>query len=151
MSSHLYRCVECGNIVWASSNFQKPPYCPACGANRNDDENPWTPYNRPSPGESDENAGKEKDDIYHDRNLLACALVDIMSEWTMGGWTPAEEDGDEWAVVWLELPYGQVSWHIPREMAEQLVTRNDNYEYDGHSREEKNDTLTSWVADNCPK
>lgn len=91
--------------------------------------------------EPDENE-KEIDEVYDDRNLLACALVESVGRGTMGGWTPApDEAGDEWAIVWAELRSGQVSWHVERELAEKLVTRNDNYNYDGHTRKEKNDRL----------
>lgn len=88
---------------------------------------------------------KALDDVYRDRNLLACAL----SELVMGGWTPAEEDPDEWAIVWIETPMGQMSWHVPREMAESLATRDDSYDYDGHSRAVKNDRLASWADEGC--
>jgi len=94
---------------------------------------------------------KTTDDVYRDRNLLACALAAEIG-WPMAGWTPAPDgDGDEWAVVWVETPMGQVSWHVPRDLAESLVRRNDDYEYDGHSREIKNDRLAAWAEDGCPQ
>ena len=95
-------------------------------------------------------AEKELDDVYHDRNLLACALVESIG-YPMAGWTPAPDaDADKWAVVWAETPMGQVSWHVPRDLAEWLVTRNDRYDYDGHSRAVKNDRLSGWVNEGCP-
>lgn len=89
--------------------------------------------------------------VYRDRNLLACALAELIG-YPMAGWTPApDDDGEEWAVVFAETPHGQVSWHVPREMAENLVTRNDEYVYDGHDREVKNDRLASWTEDGAPR
>jgi hypothetical protein len=92
---------------------------------------------------------KDIDAVYRDRNLLACALVESCGSGVMGGWSPDETVSDEWAIVWLETPMGQMSWHVPREMANSLVTRNDGYEYDGHDREIKNDRLASWAEEGC--
>ena len=101
--------------------------------------------------DADETDEKEIDAVYDDRNLLACALVESVGEDVMGGWTPAPDtDSDEWAIVWLELPVGQVSWHVPQALAERLVTRNDDYDWDGHTREEKNERLAEWATDGCP-
>ena len=97
--------------------------------------------------------GDEKaiDAVYCDRNLLACAVAKLVG-YPMAGWTPApDEDSDEWAVVWAETPHGQVSWHVPRDLAEQLVTRNDDYDYDGHDRAVKNARLSGWTNEGCPK
>lgn len=90
---------------------------------------------------------KAIDEVYRDRNLLACAVAELAG---IGGWTPAEEDPEEWAIVFAETPMGQVSWHVPREMAESLVRRARSYEYDGHSRDVKNDRMASWVEEGCP-
>ncbi len=92
---------------------------------------------------------KSLTEVYHDRNLLACALAN-MHEAGMAGWTPARDDDPEkWAIVWLSTPLGQMSWHVPREMAEGLVVRNDDYEYDGHTRETKNARLSAWCDEGC--
>jgi len=72
--------------------------------------------------------------VYEDRNLLVCALVEAVSDGVLGGRTPGEEHPDEWAIVWLQTPMGQLLWHVPRELAEGLLTRNDAYEYNGHNR-----------------
>lgn len=84
---------------------------------------------------------------YRDRNLLALAVV-TMTE--LGGWTEDETDSDEYVIVWTETPMGQLSWHAPRETVEGLLPRDDRYEYDGHTREMKNDRLASWIDDGCP-
>lgn len=89
---------------------------------------------------------KGLDEVYEDRNLLACALAESTN---LGGWTPAEEDPGNWAIVFVETPHGQISWHVPRDLAEKLVSRDDGYEFDGHDREMKNDRLASWTEDGC--
>ena len=91
---------------------------------------------------------KDIDEVYRDRNLLACALAESTQ---IGGWTPDDENGDEWAIVFVETPHGQLSWHVPREMAESLVLRADWYEHDGHDRRIKNDRLASWTEEGCPQ
>lgn len=98
--------------------------------------------------ESDEE--KDLEAVYEDRNLLACAVAELLPA-GLAGWTPAPDtDGDEWAIVWIETPSGQMSWHVPRELAERLVPRNDDYEWDGHDRDEKNDRLADWAEQGCP-
>lgn len=98
--------------------------------------------------ESDEE--KDLEAVYEDRNLLACAVAELLPA-GLAGWTPAPDtDGDEWAIVWIETPSGQMSWHVPREFAEDLTARNDDYEYDGHDREAKNGRLADWASRGCP-
>lgn len=87
---------------------------------------------------------KELDEVYHERNLLACAVV--AGHLDHGGWTPAPDaDSEEWAIAWTETPMGLLSWHVPREMAEKYLPRDDRYEYDGHSTPVKNYRLQSWL------
>lgn len=101
------------------------------------------------PSDGHEASTKQIDDVYRDRNLLACAIANML-DYPMAGWTPAPDtDSDGWAIVWAETPMGQVSWHVPRDLAESLVTRCDDYDYDGHDREEKNDRLASWAEEGC--
>lgn len=85
---------------------------------------------------------KPIDSVYRDRNLLACALAQATQ--APSGWKPDPESPNEWAIVWIETPMGQVSWHVSREMAEALAPRQQDVEYDGYSREVKNDRLASW-------
>jgi len=82
--------------------------------------------------------------VYEDRNLLACALtraVDAPSGWK---WDPAEPG---WAVMWIETPMGQVSWHVPRDMALGMGPDPGWADYDGYDREEKNDRLREWITE----
>ncbi len=90
---------------------------------------------------------KEIDEVYDDRNLLACALAQATQ--APAGWKPDPENEEEWAIVWIETPVGQVSWHVPREMAEDLAPPRRDSEYDGYDREVKNDRLASWADKGC--
>lgn len=86
---------------------------------------------------------KDKSAVYHERNLLAVALISARFE--MGypcGWWPDTDDvnGEEWAVVWTNLEQthdSQVGWHIPREMVPEWLPKYDP-EYDGYTTGEKN-------------
>lgn len=90
---------------------------------------------------------KEIDDIYRDRNLLACAFAQATN--APSGWKPDPESPEEWAIVWIETPTGQVSWHVPREMAESLAPPQRDSEYSGYDREEKNERLANWASKGC--
>jgi hypothetical protein len=45
---------------------------------------------------------------------------------------------DDWPVVILHLPQGQISWHM----------QPDTIDYDGHSTEEKNDRICAFIKAN---
>jgi len=87
------------------------------------------------------------DEVYRDRNLLACALAQATH--APSGWKPAPDAGDEWVIVWIETPMGQVSWHVPRDMAESLAPPRRDAEYSGYDRDQKNDVLASWADEGC--
>lgn len=102
----------------------------------------------PSAGEqaSTDSTSKTKQDLYEERNLLALAFLHALEDLAAGstatvetGWWPDHDDvnGEPWAVVWADLPHGQVGWHVPREMVPDWLTRRDP-DYDGYSTAEKN-------------
>lgn len=98
---------------------------------------------------------KSKDDVYRDRNLLAVAFISMFDHLKTeigahhlmcGWWSDTDEvNGEEWAVVWCDLPTGQVGWHVPRELVpDWLPERNPHY--DGYTTEEKNARLAEFSA-----
>jgi len=99
---------------------------------------------------TDHNDDSEKqiDEVYEDRNLLACTLANATG--APAGWKPDPESPDEWAIVWIETPNGQVSWHVPRDMAENIAPLKQDSDYDGYDREVKNDRLAAWAERRCP-
>ncbi|PSQ06115.1 hypothetical protein BRC97_06980 [Halobacteriales archaeon QS_6_71_20] len=93
-------------------------------------------------------AEKSIDEVYRDRNLLAIAFIRAFVYFRAErrgrvphGWWP---DGDGWAVVWVDLPTGQVGWHVPREMVPEWIPEADP-EYDGYTTDEKNDRVRRWA------
>ncbi|WP_254810634.1 hypothetical protein [Natronosalvus amylolyticus] len=99
---------------------------------------------------ADGGTDKALEEVYQDRNLLACALAEATG--APSGWKPDPESPDEWAIVWIQTPMGQVSWHVPRAMVgtDQLGLHPRDSEYDGYTREEKNDRLAAWAKRGCP-
>lgn len=97
---------------------------------------------------------KTKADVYHERNLLVLAFLAAWAErchfnltTAEMGWWPDEDDvnGEEWAVVWVNLPYGQVGWHVPKEMVPDWLECRDP-DYDGYTTEEKNGRVERYVT-----
>ncbi|WP_330633755.1 WDGH domain-containing protein [Halocatena halophila] len=98
-------------------------------------------------GGVDDTEEKAIDEVYEDRNLLACALAQATH--APSGWKPDPDAPDEWAIVWIETPTGQVSWHVPRDMAEDLAPPKKDSGYDDYDREVKNNRLTRWAEGRC--
>lgn len=90
---------------------------------------------------------KDIDDVYRDRNILACAFAHAVD--APSGWRPDPESPEEWAIVWVAAPLGQVSWHVPHDMAEKIGPLRYDVEYDGHDRWTKNQRLARWCFDGC--
>lgn len=96
-------------------------------------------------------------EVYEDRNVLVLALSEMVQKYRhalMASGEPAREfracwteddgddaDADEWAIVYVWLPTGQASWHVPRELVEESTIPHMNVEWDGHTRQEKNERL----------
>lgn len=105
---------------------------------------------------SEEKTVKE---VYEDRNAAVMALAEMVHQHRVqltdlprnfqrgdprdyrACWKPDQgddADADEWAIVYAWLPTGQVSWHVPRELAEESNLPQKHAEWDGHDRDEKN-------------
>jgi hypothetical protein len=86
------------------------------------------------PGEV-ESFGSEE--AYTDRNLAVQLLALVLQDnGYKVGWLADDPNPQEgWSILMMELPEGQISYHIPIE--DQIVELPDFYEWDGHSVEEK--------------
>lgn len=87
-----------------------------------------------TPAEAESEDSNELDDVYHDRNLLAqLAAVMARKLGYAGGW----RDGDDpaWPILTIDLPTGQVSWHVPKD--DQLPICRYGQPWDGHTTGEK--------------
>lgn len=83
--------------------------------------------------------------VYRERNLLAVAFTTLCYDTGAGaaGWY--QHGGEGWAVVYVTLPEGQMSWHVPEELIPEDLPRVVSEEYDGHTPEQKNDRLTDYI------
>lgn len=94
-----------------------------------------------------EEIGKSKDDAYHERDMLVCALSKLFPSY-LARHDEKEEWEDDWRwIVYIEIPTGQVSWHIhdsEREMFNHLEVKENNW--DGHNTERKYQRLSKLQA-----
>ncbi|ELZ07329.1 hypothetical protein [Natrialba aegyptia] len=94
--------------------------------------------------------GKDINDVYHDRNLLAIAFARAI-KLTWGPDTAGWYWHDEWPVVWVATPTGQKSWHVTPDL-EDVLERSSLQQtrptdgYDGHSRTLKNCRLARYIT-----
>lgn len=71
------------------------------------------------------------DELYEHRCLLfvrLCALLPATAAW--------RPDFEGWFCLYLELPSGQISYHVPNKylpLVEGRVLRRDDYAWDGHT------------------
>ena len=84
------------------------------------------------------------DEAYSDRNQAAMLAAKLATLWGFEvGWRtdPSEPD---WPVLFIELPTGQVSWHIPKS---ETVKTDLSYkrEWDGHTVEEKRERIARFI------
>lgn len=114
--------------------------------------------------DDEQHGGEDKTiaEVYEDRNRLAVAFSKLAEEAAAmadvasvpgpfqgygGGYhlpDADDADADDWAITWANLPTGQVSWHVPRNLAELSTVTQDPIDWDGHTRDEKNDRLLDY-------
>lgn len=101
-------------------------------------------------------AEKSVSEVYEDRNVLAfafarsiCTLGETLYDLGVLDECDVYDAGwylhDEWAVVFVELPEGQVSWHVRPEDVPEWLMEHDPSAFDGHTREEKNERLLEFA------
>jgi hypothetical protein len=79
------------------------------------------------------------DVAYFERNLLVAALTKL---WPSHIWL--NPDDEEWPIIYIESPMGQLSWHVPKReliLFEHLEFGENTW--DGHSPAEKEDRLNA--------
>ncbi len=82
---------------------------------------------------------ESKNNAYHERDMLVCALSKLFPAYLAQHDEADLEWENDWRwIVYVELPTGQVSWHIhdsEREMFNHLEVKANNW--DGHNTERK--------------
>lgn len=88
------------------------------------------------------------DEAYYDRDLLAQALARMALE--MGYKAGVRFRDTEWPIIYVDLPTGQVSWHIKQE---ELLQGLPDYpgEWDNHGLKEKRGRVKEYAKGNTGK
>jgi len=87
-----------------------------------------------------------KDEAYYDRNQLAllCAKMAQKLDWKV----KVKDEDSEWPIVLINLPNGQISYHIPREeMIGDFEIDVDETFWDGHFLEEKRENIREYLLE----
>ena len=84
------------------------------------------------------------DEAYLDRNLAVQVMAKMALQ--LGCRVGVREREEEWSILYIDLPTGQVSWHIP---ASELIGDFRDYEgeWDGHDLEMKRRRVIRFLED----
>ena len=82
------------------------------------------------------------DEAHYDRNLCVQAMLKMAQK--LGFNTGLKED-PEWPILYIDLPTGQVSWHIPKQ---EILTDVPEYngKWDGHNLQEKRRRVIDYMG-----
>ncbi len=87
-----------------------------------------------------EDLRKAKDEAYAERNKLVCALSKLFPAWLGKHEETDMSWGKEWLnIVYIQLPTGQVSWHIHENLLPLFahLELDTDKKWDGHTTDEK--------------
>lgn len=107
-----------------------------------------------------ENQSSGEQEAYRDRNLAVLLdlrelwsnkeMDDKMDSYSTGvdfGWKEASDEDDDWVIVWRTSPWGQLTWHMPRELVEPLDwLPKKHIEWDYSTREVKNKRIERYIG-----
>lgn len=84
-------------------------------------------------------------DVYFDRNQAVQALARLAQKAGYVVGLRTDPDEPQWPVLTIDLPTGQVGWHLPRA---EVVGKWPKYEkeWDGHTVEEKRERLRKFLC-----
>ncbi len=87
------------------------------------------------------------DDAYFDRNQAILALGRLALKLGYNAGLKADPAEPDWPVLMIDLPTGQVGWHLPKD---EVLGEWPEYkaEWDGHTLEEKRKRLEDFIRGN---
>lgn len=87
-----------------------------------------------------------KDDAYFDRNQAVMALAKLAMQQGYKTGICIDPSEPDWPVLMIDLPSGQVGWHLPKS---ELIGTWPEYDqaWDGHNLNEKRQRMASFLAD----
>ena len=92
------------------------------------------------------NQSSTLDDAYYDRNQTVQAMAKMAQQLGMKVGLRQDTDAPGWPVLMIDLPTGQVGYHLPDE---EVVGDWPEYEkeWDGHSLVEKRERVARFLAE----
>ena len=84
------------------------------------------------------------DRVYRERNRLVATLTKLSMLSDHVHIVRDESEVDEWHIVYIEGPTGQMSWHVPKSDMDLFHGREieEYWPWDGHTTDEKYDRLS---------
>ena len=97
-----------------------------------------------------------REGVYEERNQLALLCADLAHQLDMKVWTKPDKEASasyEWWVVYIQLPTGQVSWHVrdEEEIRAGVLPRDFQLPWDGHSSQVKRERIWEYLERNNDK
>lgn len=85
-----------------------------------------------------------KEDAYADRNLavLSLAMMARGNGYNVG----VRDRTSDWPIITVDLPTGQVTWHVPRDHVPDALPDYSGPAWDGHDLAEKRKRLSEWLT-----
>ena len=85
------------------------------------------------------------DDAYFDRNQAVLALARLAQKAGYAVGLRADPNEPDWPVLTIDLPTGQVGWHLPKA---EVIGNWPPYEkkWDGHSLVEKRERIRKFIC-----
>ena len=100
----------------------------------------------------------EKEEAYLDRNYLAVLAETLARKLGLNTGYAYDKTTPGYLVLYIDLPEGQISYHLPRNFLEENVRTIRRYEpyrlgpvWDGHSKFEKRRRIQEYVRNNVAK
>lgn len=86
------------------------------------------------------------DDAYFDRNQAVMAMARMAQKLGYKVGLRTDPDEPDWPVLMIDLPGGQVGWHLPKG---EVIGDWPSYErpWDGHTLEEKRRRIEKYIVD----
>ena len=132
---------ECGHIKAQHQFNGKFCFLCSCTKYRKQTKNESTPDASILTSSSEIKNESTPDEAYLDRNLVVQVLARLSREL---GYKVGIKDDSKWPILYIDLPTGQVSWHIPKK---ELIGDWPIYQgkWDGHDLETKRNRLKAYM------
>ncbi len=87
-----------------------------------------------------------KDEAYFDRNQAVLAMAKLAMQQGYNVGIKTDPDEPDWPVLMIDLPTGQVGWHLPKE---EIIGEWPAYkkEWDKHTLDEKRNRMFEYLKE----